>query len=175
MSKTLKTKIVEELKGRFKDLDYCVLLKFEGLDVTQAGDLRNHLRKDNVSFTVVKDSLVKIAFKELDLPVNDDFFAGPTALAYGGADVLDAPKAVSEWIRQSGSRALQFKGGVFEGRVLSSREVRELAAIPSLSQLLSGLLGTIVAPAAAMLNLVQALQVKMSGLMDALIEKKEKA
>ena len=174
MSKTLKTNIVEEFKDHFKGLNYCVLLKFEGLGVAQADDLRNHLRKENVSFVVVKDSLAKIAFKELDLPAGDDFFIGPTALAYGGTDVLDAPKAVSEWIKQSGSRALQFKGGMFEGRVLSPGEVKELAAIHSRPQLLSGLLGTILTPAANVLNLVQALQVKMFGLMDALIEKKEK-
>jgi large subunit ribosomal protein L10 len=174
MSKALKSKIVEELKDGFKEAPCCVLLRFEGLSVAQANDLRNHLRKNDISFTVVKDSLAKMAFDQLKMPVDEKLFAGPTAVAYGGRDPIAVPKSVSEWITRDGTEALKVKGGILEGRALTAQQVRDLASLPSRPQMLSIVLGTILAPAAMVLGLTQALQNKTAGLVDALAEKREK-
>ena len=174
MSKALKTQIVGELKERFKDVNCCVLLKFEGLEVEKAHDFRSHLRGENIACTVVKDSLAKIVFKELNLPAAEEFFIGPTAIAFGGADTVAAPKAVSDWILREGKKMLVIKGGVADGRLLDAAQVKELASIPPRPQMLSLVLSVVIGPAAAVMNLSQALQVKVSGLVQALIEKKEK-
>ena len=173
MSKLLKKKMIGELKERFKDVDSCVVLEFKGLSVAQIDDLRNTLRSEDVSLTVVKDSLARAAFRELDLPDDENFFTGPTAIAYGGDDSITAPKVVSEWIKREKTQALEIKGGVFDKQAIDSSQVTELASIPPRPQMLSLVLSAIIAPAVAVLNLSQALQVKTARLTQALIDKKE--
>ncbi len=174
MSKLLKQQIVTELKERFKGVNSCVLLQFDKMGVAQADDLRNSLRDSDVTLTVVKDSLASIAFKDMDLPVSDDFFQGPTAIAYGGAETIAAPKAVNDWIKREGVDVLTIKGGLLEGKLLDKNQVKALADIPSRPRMLSLVLAAIVGPASAVLSLSQALQVKITGLVQALADKKEK-
>ena len=174
MSKLLKNQIVEELKERFKDVDSCVVLEFKGMSVAQADDLRNDLRSQAVNLTVVKDSLARVAFRELELPDDEQFFTGPTAIAYGGEDSITASKVVTEWIKKDGSKAVEVKGGVFDKQPLNSDQVKELASIPPRPVMLSQVLSAVIAPAAAVINLSQALQVKTVRLVDALIDKKAK-
>ncbi len=175
MSRLLKKKIVDELKERFESIESCVVLEFKGLTVAQTDDLRNTLRSKNVSLTVVKDSLVRVAFRELDLPDDEKFFMGPTAIAYGGEDAIIASKVVTEWIKRDGSKALEIKGGVFDKKAINAGQVNEIASIPPKPQMLSQVLSAVIAPAVAVLSLSQALQVTTARLVQALIDKKEKA
>ncbi len=174
MSNILKKQIVAELKERLNGINSCVLLQFDKMEVKQADDLRCSLRDSDVNLTVVKDSLANIAFKDMDLPVAEDFFQGPTAIAYGGAEITDAPKAVNDWIKREGVDVLTMKGGLLDGKLLDKNQVKALADIPPRPQMLSMVLAAIIAPASAVLTLSQALQVKITGLVQALGEKKEK-
>jgi len=173
MSKLLKKKIAEEFKQRYSTMQDCVLVKFEGLDVHTADALRAHLRKSGVKFNVVPNRLTSFIFKEMNFQVADELFSGPTAIAWGG-EATTAPKILTEWIRATRTKAVSIKGGFIGRKPINLKQVRELADIPSRPVLLSMVLGSVIAPMTSLLYAVTAHQGGFVGLLDALIEKKEK-
>ncbi len=174
MSKLLKHKIVDELRQRYGEMRDCVFLKFEGLDVQAADRLRSHLRNLGVRVNVVNNRLTSKVLKELEFPVEEEFFKGATAIAWGGEDAVAAPKALSEWIRTNKSVAVRFKGGYVDRRPLNAAEVKELADLPPRPVLMGILLGVIISPMTQFLSVLEARQREFAGLLNALIEKREK-
>jgi len=174
MSKLLKKKIADEFKQRYGDMRDCVLLKFEGLDVQTANHLRAHLRKSGVKLNVVPNRLTSFIFKEMNFQVADDLFSGPTAIAWGGGEATTVPKILTEWIRATKTKAVAIKGGFLGRKPMNARQVRELADIPPRPVLLSMVLGSAIAPMTLLLYAATAHQSGFVGLLDALIEKKEK-
>jgi large subunit ribosomal protein L10 len=174
MSKLLKKKIAEEFRQRYGEMRDCVLIKFEGLDVHAADQLRSHLRKAGVKLNVVPNRLTVHLFNQMGFQVADELFIGPTAIAWGG-EATTAPKILAEWIRATKTKAVTIKGGFLNRKPMNVMQVRELAAIPSRPVLLSIVLGSVISPMTILLYGVTAHQSGFVGLLEALIEKREKA
>lgn len=174
MAKSLKNKMTDEMRERYAQMRDCVLVRFEGMDVQTADGLRSHLRRSGVSLKVVNNNLASLVLRELDFKVDENLFKGPTAVAWGGQDAVAAPKAVSEWIRASKTKAVLIKGGYLDKAPLSAKKVKELADIPPRPVLLAMLLGVFKSPAAQLVGALTSHQRKFVGLLNALIEKMEK-
>jgi large subunit ribosomal protein L10 len=173
MSKLLKRKIAEEFKERYGQMQDCVLLKFEGLDVQTADQLRAHLRKSGIKMNVVPNRLTTFILKQMNFTVPEEMFAGPTAIAWGG-EATTAPKVLTEWLRTTKTKAVAIKGGFLAKKPMGIKEVRALAEIPPRPVLLSMVLGAAISPMMSLLYAMTAHQGGFAGLLEALIEKKGK-
>jgi large subunit ribosomal protein L10 len=69
---------------------------------------------------------------------------GPTAIAFGYDDVVVPAKILSEFAKDH--QALEIKGGLIEGRLVSAADIEALAKLPSREGLLSMLLSVLQAP-----------------------------
>ena len=121
--------IKEELSnaGAVWVVDYC------GLTVKEVQELRRSVREAGASMKVYKNTVMRIALAESELPTLDDMLHGPSAFVFAGSDVAAAAKAVKEFAKTNEN--LQIKGGLMEGAAVSAEEVEAIASLPSREEL----------------------------------------
>ena len=91
------------------------LADFRGMNVGQATDLRNELRKANVEYKVVKNTLLEIASKGTDKEGLNPYYAGPTAIALSYDDPVAAAKVLSK-LRQGSHQPVHAEGRRADGQ-----------------------------------------------------------
>lgn len=144
--KTIQQKqvVVDEIATKLRESVCTVVADYRGLNVAQVTELRKQLRAAGVEFQVLKNSLVRRATESTDLSALDEVLSGPTAIAFGKGDVVAPAKILSDFAKKND--ALQVKGGVVEGRVVGTEQIKALAELPSREGLLSMLLSVLQAP-----------------------------
>lgn len=135
---------VVEIKDRFSNAEAVILIDYRGLAVHELEDLRRKTREAGGEIKVYKNSLTEIAIRELALPNMDAYLEGPTAFVFVGSDPVAPAKALSVFAKEH--QALELKGGLVAGRVVSADDVKAIALLPSREELIAKLLGTIQNP-----------------------------
>lgn len=142
MARPDKAATVAELTEQFKDSNAVVLTEYRGLTVSQLTQLRSNL-KDTATYSVVKNTLTKIAARQAGVTAFEDQLAGPSAVAFVTGDPVEAAKGLRDFARAN--PALVIKGGYLDGNVLTADEVRRLADLESREVLLAKLAGAMKA------------------------------
>ena len=170
MPKPEKIEIVAELKDRIQNSEITILTQYVGLNVAQATDLRNKLREADVELKVYKNTLARIALRELDIEEAADVMEGPTAWAFANDPVAPA-KVLKEFAKTA--KVLKMAGGVLEGKVITSEQLEVLASLPAREQLLAMVVGTIAAPLRNLVGTLNALPRNLVNVLDQVKKKKE--
>jgi len=136
----VKEQIVEEIKATTKDASTIVLFDYRGLTDNESKELRCRLREVGSDYKVFKNTLMKRAFHDLDINL-DESLEGPSALAYG-KDAVAPIKVLSEFSKTH--PALVLKVGLVDGEVSDKKQLSELAKIPSREGLLTMLAGALI-------------------------------
>lgn len=139
-----KQLLVETATTRFEEAVSAVVVDYRGLTVEEVTELRKQLREANVEMKVIKNSILSRAAAAAGLSGMDDFFKGPTAVAFSKEDVVAPAKIIAEFAKEA--EELEIKGGVIEGKVASTDEITALAKLPDREGLLSMLLSVLQAP-----------------------------
>ena len=171
MAKTEKVTAVAEITEQFKSSTATLVTEYRGLTVANLAELRRSLA-GTATYSVAKNTLVKRAAAEAGIEGLDEFFAGPTAIAFVKGEAVDAAKAIKKFAKDN--KALVIKGGYMDGRALTVAEVEAIADLESREVLLAKLAGAMkgnmakaaglfAAPASQMARLAAALQDKKSG------------
>jgi large subunit ribosomal protein L10 len=137
-----KAAAVAEIAEAFRGASAAVLTEYRGLTVKQIVALRTALGADT-TYSVVKNTLTKIAAADAGLEGVDELLAGPTAVAFINGEPVEAAKALRDFARAN--PALVVKGGVMDGKALSADEVRKLADLESREVLLAKMAGALLA------------------------------
>ena len=173
MANAEKVAAVAELTDRFKDSSGAVLTEYRGLTVAQLAELRRSLG-DNATFAVVKNTLTKIAVTEAGLSDQlAPMLVGPSAIAFVDGDVVEAAKGLRDFAKAN--PLLVIKGGVLDGKAISSSEIVRLADLEPRDVLLAKLAGAMKASLAGAAATFNALPVQMAQLAEALRAKLEAA
>jgi len=139
-----KARLVEEIAQKLRESATTVVTDYRGLNVAQVTELRRRLREAGIEFKGLKNTMLRRATEKAELKELDSALTGPTAVAFGKDDAVAPAKILSEFAKEN--EALQIKGGVVEGRVVSVEEIKALADLPSREGLLSMLLSVLQAP-----------------------------
>ena len=150
-----KQQIVADLTDRIKNAKSGVIVSYMGLNVQEDTELRRELRKSNVEYTVVKNTLTRMAAKNVGYDALSDVFNGTTALATS-EDFTAPAKVLCEFAKKHEN--LVVKAGFLDGEILDADGVIELSKIPSKEGLIAKLLGSIQGP---LYGLAYALQAKI--------------
>jgi large subunit ribosomal protein L10 len=142
MARPDKAAAVAELTDEFRSSNGAVLTEYRGLTVAQLKTLRRSLG-ENATYAVVKNTLTKIAANEAGISQLDDLFAGPSAIAFIKGDAVVAAKGLRDFAKAN--PLLVIKGGVLDGKPLSSDEISKLADLESREVLLAKLAGAMKA------------------------------
>ena len=171
MARPDKAASVAEITDAFQATGGAVLTEYRGLTVSELTELRRSLG-DNARYAVVKNTLTKIAAREAGLDGLDALLTGPTAIAFVTGDAVETAKAVRDFAKTR--PLLVIKGGVFEGRVLSTAEVTKLASLESREVLLAKLAGAMQASLSQAVSLFAAPLSQAARLAAALRDKVER-
>nr|MDT0661020.1 50S ribosomal protein L10 [Micromonospora sp. DSM 115978] len=166
-----KATAVAELTEQFRNAGATVLTEYRGLTVAQLTQLRRSLGQET-TYAVAKNTLAKRAATDAGIQGLDELFTGPTALTFVSGDVVEAAKGLREFAKANPK--LVIKGGVFEGRAITAKEVSRLADLESREVLLAKLAGGMKASLSKAAALFQAPLSKTARLAAALQDKREK-
>lgn len=137
-----KAAAVAEIVEAFHGSSAAVLTEYRGLTVKQLNDLRTALGADT-TYSVVKNTLTKIAAADAGIDGVEALLEGPTAVAFIGGEPVEAAKALRDFAKAN--PALVVKGGVMEGKTLTVDDVRKLADLESREVLLGKMAGALLA------------------------------
>ena len=160
-----KRRTVEELREQLGQSPTLIVSEYRGLTVKDIGEIRRSLRKQDVSYKVVKNRLIKIAAADSRGSALDALLIGPTAIAFGTDEGATA-KAVIDTMKPY--KQVKITGAVLGDRAIDASGVTRLAALPSRETLLSQLAGAIAAPLATTAGLFDAPLRDVVGLIAAL-------
>jgi large subunit ribosomal protein L10 len=158
MARPDKVAAVAELTEDFKSSTATYLTEYRGLTVTSMKELRRSLGPDT-KYSVVKNTLTKIAAKNAGVDLADDLFAGPSALAFIKGDAIDAARNMKNF--QKENPLLVIKGGIYEGKFVTAAEIMKLADLESREVLLAKLAGAMKGSLAKAARSFDALRIKM--------------
>ncbi|MFR5438993.1 MAG: 50S ribosomal protein L10 [Monoglobus pectinilyticus] len=150
-----KKAMVKQLTERLQNAQAGVLADYRGLTVEQDTELRRKLREANVEYTVLKNSIIRFAAKEVGLEDLDSVLEGPTAIATSNDDVISPAKVLCDFAK--GNDLLEIKAGFVEGKVISIDEVKQYASIPSKEVLISKMMGSLQSPISKLARTWQAI------------------
>ena len=140
-----KQAIVESLAERISNASAGIIVDYQGITVAEDTALRTEMRKDEVEYTVVKNTLARIALDKLGMNELDHVLNGSTSLATSSNDPIAPFRIISDYSKKLGEK-FNIKAAFMEGKVLSDAEVAEMAALPSKDALYAKVLGTMIAP-----------------------------
>jgi large subunit ribosomal protein L10 len=132
--------ITEELKAS----DILWVVDYRSLTVQQVEDLRRQIRGVGASFKVYKNTLTKLALANAELPTLDDILEGPSGFVFAAGEPVESAKVLKNFAKAN--KALELKGGLFKGDVMSVDQVKAIADLPTREELLAKLLGTLNNP-----------------------------
>lgn len=114
-----------------------MLVSFKNMTVAKDQELRRQLREAGVTYSVVKNTLARIASAGTPLEPMADQFKGVTAVALSADDPVGLSKAISKFTKANPD-IFSFKVGLVEGKVVELKEVESIASLPSRDDLLEG-------------------------------------
>ncbi|MBL4694935.1 50S ribosomal protein L10 [Candidatus Gracilibacteria bacterium] len=145
LTKDQKKDVVAKLVEQMRDCKAAVFADYQGLSVEDMKDLRSKMREKGVKFTVSKKTLIKHAAKELGFEeIPDESLQGPVGVAFGMEDEISAAKIMYEFSKTNEN--LKLRGAIFEGKLLSISETKELAMLPGKDELIAKFIYLIKSP-----------------------------
>ncbi len=139
---------LEEIRTDLSQSLAVIISDHSGLSVADQTDLRQKTAQSGSKFTVAKNSLLSIAFKEKlgDLPSElEKALNGPTSVLFAKKDAATAAKALYTF--KGVKEKPVIKIGLMGDKIVGTDELEALSKLPSREQLLSNLLAQISAPA----------------------------
>jgi large subunit ribosomal protein L10 len=167
-----KRETVAELREQLSRSTTLIVSEYRGLTVKEIADIRRSLRKQDVTYRVVKNRLMRIAAADTLGEALDPFLSGPTAIAFGTDEGATA-KAVIDTMKPY--RQVRITGGVLGRRAVDADGVTRLASLPPRDVLLSQVAGAFAAPLATVAGLFEAPLRDVAGLISALEAKRAAA
>lgn len=155
-----KAQQVAAIEEKLKRASIAISAEFRGLTVAQVSVLRRKLRENQIEMMVVKNTLAGIAAKNTGKGPLSDVLKGPSALVFGYADPVAAPRTLRDYLTEN-QIGLTITGGILDGRALTKADVEMLASLPTRPVLMSRLMGGLLGP---LTGVVHGLNFHISGL-----------
>jgi len=167
-----KQSVVAEITAQVANAQAVILAEYRGLDVASVTDLRSRARKSGVYLRVLKNTLARRAVKGTPFEKLADQMSGP--LLYGiSRDPVAGAKVLQEFAKDN--EFFVIKGGAMPNAVMSAKDIKTLASMPSREELLATLVGTLQAPIAKLVRTMNEVPGKFARALAALRDQREKA
>ena len=151
-----KQAVVSALTDRLQNAACGVFVDYKGITVAQDTELRNALRKNEVEYSVVKNTMTRFAIHNIGLNELDPVLNGTTALATSNEDPIAPIRVISEFAKKL-NNSFAIKAGFMDGKVLTMDELSMLSALPSKQVLQAQFLGTMLAPITSLAIVLKAI------------------
>jgi large subunit ribosomal protein L10 len=173
ISKQRKDELVTQYIEQLKKSNGVILADYRGLSVSDAENIRHTLRPIGGKFQVIKNRLMILALKEMNISFPEELLLGPTAAGFCFDEVPPVAKVFTDTVKDL--EALRIKGGWIGASVMTAAQVLTIADLPSREVLLGQVLGTINAPASQVVGVVAGGIRQIVNVLQAYVDKLEEA
>lgn len=173
MERAKKKTVVAELSEKLKRMNSMFLAEYSGLNVAQITRLRKELRNVDVEFSVVKNSLLRIASEGTKAEAIRDKFRGPNAIVCIYNDPTGAARVLAGLAKDM--PLLKLKAGFLGTQTLKAEEILRLATIPSKEILIAKFMGLLQGTPQRFLYVLSGNLSKLMMTLNAIKMKKEQA
>ena len=144
-----KKAVVAEISAEVAKAQAIVVAEYRGLEVGSMTELRREARKSGVYLRVLKNTLARRAVDGTPFSGLSEHMVGP--LVYGiSPDPVATANLLNDFAKANDK--LVIKAGAMPNAVISAKEVKALASMPSRDELLAKLMGTMQAPVAKLVQ-----------------------
>ena len=140
-----KQAIVAALTERIQNASSGLFVDYKGITVAQDTELRTELRKNDVEYSVVKNTLTRFALDNCGLQEMNGILNGTTSLATSTGDPIAPFRIINDYAKKMNA-IFPLHAAFMDGKILSEREITEISALPSKEALYSQVFGTLLAP-----------------------------
>lgn len=161
--------MVTELEELVKKESNFYIANYLGLKADEINELRRLLEPFSSKYFVLKNSLAKIAFKNIGLDDLTSFIKGGAGMVFGGNDPIQTAKTITKFSKNH--KALKVTAGLFEGKIIDENKIKYLASLPSREELIAKIVYGIKSP---IIGFVGVLSNTLKGLVYALQAIKDK-
>ena len=167
-----KQAMVSEVAAKLQGAQVVLVAEYRGLDVERVTQLRSKARKSGLYLRVLKNTLARRAVKGTPFEKLSDQMVGP--LMYGiSQDPVAGAKVMSEFAKDN--ELFVIKAGAMANSVMSAKDIKALALLPSREELLAKLMGTMLAPVAKLVRTMNEVPSKFVRTLAALKDQREKS
>ncbi len=161
-AKVLETKkaTVAAMAEQIKGATAGVFVDYKGITVDQDTKLRNEFRDAGVQYSVVKNTLTRLAARENGYDF-DEVLNGTTSFAITTGDPIAPARIVSQFAKQN--KVLTIKGGFVEGKIVSVEELNAFGELTSKNDLVAQVLGTLLAPISSLAFVLDQIRLQKAG------------
>lgn len=171
MARPEKVAAVEEIRERFESSDAALLTEYRGLGVGDIAEVRNALREAGTEYKVLKNTLARIAVREVGFEELVEQLEGPTAIAFVKGDAAAAAKALDEATKKF--PVLVVKGGVLRGQIITADQAKQLASLEPREVQLAKIAMMMNQPVQQTVNVFAALLRDLGSMLAQVVQKKE--
>ncbi len=147
--------------------------EYKGLTVLQISDLRRQCHHSQVEYLVCKNTFARRVMTEQGYSEALAHLTGPTGMALGYDDPAVPAKILHDFAAKNDKLVL--KGGVFEGKAITAKDIEAIKDLPSREAALSMLVAAIYGPVQGFYNVVSAILRDVVSVVDQIAEQKKAA
>jgi len=153
ISKQRKDEILQEYLDMLANAKGVVITEYRGMTVKQLDVLRAKLREAKSGFAVTKNTIFKIALKQVGMAVPEDQLVGPVAVAIAYDDLATTIKTVLD--QASSNDIFIVKGGIVGATAVRGDQLEAVSQLPSIDVLRAQLLGMVTMPLTQLVGLLE--------------------
>ncbi len=170
MPSLAKELMLQELLSTLESKNYIFFARYQGLPATEFVELRRKLDKVVDRTVVVKNTLTRLAFKQLGVKDINGLLKGSVLLAIGKKDPQNISRVLVDFAK--GRENFQLDGAFLEGQIFPAQYLQSLANLPSREVLLAAVVNRMNAPISGFVNVLGQLMRSLVTVLDQVQKKK---
>ncbi|MGB9702281.1 MAG: 50S ribosomal protein L10 [Candidatus Kapaibacteriota bacterium] len=165
-----KKQEVGELKEKFQKANGCYFLNFSSMDVASTAKLRKLFHEKGIEYRVAKNTLIWLALNEAGMQGLDrNFLNGNTGIAFGYDDPTVPAKVLKPILDKEDKP--KFKAAIVEGVFYGSDQFKTLASLPSKTDMIAGILGSLNSPISGIVGSLNAVMRDLASVIEEVAKK----
>lgn len=153
VKKEKKESMLQEYLDALEGSPAIVLVHTRGLTVAEVSDLRNKIREVGGKYSVIKNTVFRMALTQKEMPVPESL-NGPLSATFCPEEMATTVKVIQDFGRAHEDREFRIVGGIVESQALNAAQAEALSSMPTKNVLFAQILGGLNAPAGQMLGVV---------------------
>lgn len=170
MNRQEKQAVIESLKSEFNQSQAAFIVHVQGLTVSEMQSLRQGLRKEGGTLHVAKNTLARQATESLD-GIRDlqPYFKQQVAVVFAMKDPSSVAKVLCGY--EKDHPKFSMVAGSLESRFIDQSMIKFLGSLPAREVVAAQLCGTVQAPLAAHVSVLNQLVVRLLWVLQAASQK----
>lgn len=170
MPNLVNTLLLDELKSEFQDMGSCLVVTFDKLTVADAEGIRKRFREAGLQYRVVKNSLAKKVFEEMEIDISAAFLGKCGVVLAPEERAIQAAQIVKEAFAKSKVQPLVVTGGVIEGQAITGANAATIADMPTRQTVRGMLAGAVLGTARSLAVCINGVSAGMARCIQAKLE-----